>query len=218
VAGLQKNREWSLGHACRLFLFHVVTLGVLFHFLPSQKNLATDRAPDLGNIRFGCHYNFYADMIFNEFKSRRLYTINSRNCKMLPLGRVIFTKAEKDFLSRNEACRVATCHDEIPHVAPVSYVFEDGVFFFATDPETRKLENIRQNGRVALVVDVYSSVGNKAVCVQGTAAIIERGSEFARLYKIFHSRFEWVRSDPWNEGEAPVVKVTPANKVSWGLR
>ena len=89
----------------------MVTLGVLFHFLQSQKNLATDRAPDLGNIRFGCYYNFYAGMIFNEFKSRRLYTINSRNRKMLPLGRVTFTKAERDFLSRNEACRVATCHN-----------------------------------------------------------------------------------------------------------
>lgn len=131
---------------------------------------------------------------------------------------VSFTRAEKDFLTKNEACRVATCHDDIPHVVPVSCVFEDGLFYFATDLETRKLENLKRNGRVALAVDVYSSVGNKAVCVQGTAEIIERGSDFDRLYKMFHARFEWVRRDPWKPGEAPFVRVTPASKVSWGLK
>lgn len=134
------------------------------------------------------------------------------------LGKVTFTKAEKEFLNSNEACRIATCHDNIPHIVPVSYVFEDGVFIFATDYETKKYENISKNNRIALAVDVYSSVGNKAVCVQGTAELVERGSEFARLYKIFYKRFEWVRSDPWKEGEAPFVKVTPISKVSWGLK
>lgn len=129
-----------------------------------------------------------------------------------------FTKAEKDFLGKNEACRVATCHDDIPHITPVSYYFEDGVFYFATDYETKKLDNIRNNNRIALAVDVYSSVGNKAVCIQGTAELIERGSEFSRLYKTFSQRFEWVRQDPWKEGEAPFVKVTPTGKVSWGVK
>lgn len=130
---------------------------------------------------------------------------------------VTFTRAEKQFLLANEACRVATCHDNMPHVVPVSYVFEDGAFYFATDLETRKLENMKKNKRVALVVDEYSSVGNRAVCVQGTAEIIEGGKEFARLYKIFHEKFAWVRREPWKEGEAPFVKVVPKNKASWGL-
>lgn len=128
-----------------------------------------------------------------------------------------FTPSEVDFLTQNEACRVATCHDNIPHVTPVSYVFEDGVFYFATDLETRKLENIKANGRVALVVDIYSSKGNRAVCVQGKAELIERGNEFARLYKVFEGRFAWVRDEPWEEGEAPFVKVIPTYKISWGM-
>lgn len=130
---------------------------------------------------------------------------------------VRFSKAEVDFLVQNEACRVATSHDDIPHVVPVSYVFEDGAFYFAADLETRKLENIKANNRVALTVDVYNSKGNRAVCVQGKADLIEGGSEFARLYKIFEKKFAWVRADPWKEGEAPFVRVTPTNKVSWGM-
>ena len=133
------------------------------------------------------------------------------------MAKVTFTQAEIDFLIKNEACRIATCHEGAPHVVPVSYIFDDGAFFIATDYKTRKYENIKRNKTAALVVDIYSSVGNSAVCVQGTAEIIEKGQGFARLYKMFHDRFEWVRSDPWNEGEAPFLKVTPTNKVSWGL-
>jgi nitroimidazol reductase NimA-like FMN-containing flavoprotein (pyridoxamine 5'-phosphate oxidase superfamily) len=149
-----------------------------------------------------------------HLRSRHINTIYPQ---FLSLDKVTFSQAERDFLDRNEACRIATCHDGIPHVVPVSYIFEHGSFFIATDYETRKYQNIKDNKTAALVVDIYSSVGNSAVCVQGTAEIIERGQEFARLYKIFHDRFEWVRHDAWKEGEAPFVKVTPTNKVSWGL-
>ena len=134
------------------------------------------------------------------------------------MAKVTFSKAESDFLDNNEACRIATCHGHVPHVVPVSYIFEDDAFYIATDYETKKYENIRNNNRVALSVDVYSPVNNKAICVQGTAEIIEKGEEFARIYKIFSDRFEWVRRDAWEEGEAPFVKITPTNKVSWGLQ
>ena len=133
------------------------------------------------------------------------------------MAKVTFSKAERHFLEKNEACRIATCHDAVPHVVPVSYVFEGGTFYIATDYGTKKYENIKHNNKVALVVDVYSSVDNKAICVQGRAEIIETGQEFARLYKMFYDRFEWVRRDAWEEGEAPFVKVSPTNKVSWGV-
>ena len=133
------------------------------------------------------------------------------------MGKVTFSKSEREFLTCNEACRIATCHDNIPHVAPVSYVFEGDTFYIATDYETKKYENVRENNRVALVVDIYSSVGNRAVSVQGRAEIVERGAEFARLYKIFYERFEWVKKDPWEEGEAPFLRIKATHKTSWGL-
>ena len=131
---------------------------------------------------------------------------------------IAFDAKEREFLNHNECCRVATCHNNIPHVVPVSYLFEDNIFYFATDFETKKYQNLMRNDHIALVVDVYSSTGNKAVCIQGKTTIIDKGGEFARLYKIFHKRFEWVRRDPWKEGEAPFIKVMPINKISWGLK
>ena len=41
--------------------------------------------------------------------------------------------------------------------------------------------------------------------------------EFKKLYQKFDKKFEWVRNDPWKEGEAPFIKVKPFSKISWGL-
>jgi uncharacterized protein len=131
---------------------------------------------------------------------------------------VKFTKSEVSFLLENVVCRVATSHNDIPHIVPVNYIYENNFIYFATDYGTKKYQNLHKNNRIAVVVDVYnSSLNNKALVIQGTVELIERGDEFKRMYKIFEKKFEWVRNDPWKEGEAPFVKVQPAKKVSWAL-
>src|SRR5918911_144050 len=126
-----------------------------------------------------------------------------------------YTRNEEKFLLENEACRMATSHNDIPHVAPVTYVYKDGFFFIATDYNTRKYNNIKANRKIALSVDVYnSSVENKAIIIQGNVDIIKRGQEFKDLYQIFNDKFEWVRKDPWKEGEAPFLKIKPFKKVT----
>jgi nitroimidazol reductase NimA-like FMN-containing flavoprotein (pyridoxamine 5'-phosphate oxidase superfamily) len=130
----------------------------------------------------------------------------------------IFNKKERKFLLENEVCRVSTSHNEVPHVTPVAYIYEKDLLFFATDYETRKYKNLKVNNRIAASIDIYSSsIENKAVLVQGTADIIEKGREFRNLYQKFYKKFEWVRKDPWKEGEAPFIKIKTSNKISWGL-
>lgn len=130
----------------------------------------------------------------------------------------IFSKKERKFLLENEVCRVSTSHNEVPHVTPVAYIYEKNFLFFATDYETRKYKNLKVNNRIAASIDIYnSSIENKAVLVQGTADIIEKGREFKNLYQKFYKKFEWVRKDPWKEGEAPFIKIKTFNKISWGL-
>jgi len=130
---------------------------------------------------------------------------------------VEFTRKEVSFLLENAVCRVATSHNDIPHIVPVNYIYENNYLYFATDYATRKYHNLQKNKRIAVTIDVYnSSVDNRAVVIQGLSELIERGEEFKRLYKIFE-KFEWVRNNPWGEGEAQFIKVQPSNKVSWGL-
>ena len=129
-----------------------------------------------------------------------------------------FSDKEIQFLLNNEVCRVATVSPgNIPHVVPVSYIFIDNSVFFATDYNTRKYKNLKKSKNLALVIDIYESTHNRAVAIQGTGEFIERGEDFKKMYDIFYRKFEWVRQEPWKEGEAPFVAVKPFRKISWGL-
>ncbi len=128
-----------------------------------------------------------------------------------------FTNNESEFLKSMEECRVATSHDNISHVKPVSYIFDNDLFLIATDYETRMYKNIHNNPHTALTIDIYKHGNHKAVLVQGNASIIENGDDFGIIYKKFHEKFEWVRDKPWDENEAPFIRITPTHKTSWGL-
>ncbi len=130
---------------------------------------------------------------------------------------VTFSHKEEEFLRKMEECRIATSHDNIPHVKPVSYLFEEGAILIGTDYETRMYKNLLKNPKAAVSIDIYKDKAHKAVCIQGEVSIIENGDEFLRIYKKFHERFEWVRNQPWKENEAPFIKIKPVTKACWGL-
>ena len=129
---------------------------------------------------------------------------------------LVFTKNEMGFLEQNELCRLATSSKtgEL-HIVPVSYVFHDGLVYVVTDYGTRKLRNLRENSNGAVLIDANAT--RKAVLVSGRVQLIEKGEEYRRIYKLFHSKLAWVRRAPWKEGEAPFVKIAPTFKTSWGL-
>ena len=128
-----------------------------------------------------------------------------------------FTIKESQFLKENEACRIATSQNNVPHIAPVSYYFEDSFFYFATDYDTKKYANLKNNDKIAISVDIYLPRKHKAVVVQGSTTFIEKGPQFKKLYEIFYKKFAWVRENPWKENEAPFVKIIAQTKISWGL-
>ncbi len=128
-----------------------------------------------------------------------------------------FSGAETKFLSSIEEARLATSNNNMPHVKPVSFIFEDNSFYIATDYKTRAYKNIKENKNAAISVDIYKIDGHKAVLAQGKVDVIESGSEFKKIYAMFFEKFEWVRRDPWAENEAPFLKLVPKTKTSWGL-
>ena len=68
-----------------------------------------------------------------------------------------FSQKELEFLESLEEARIATSHDNIPHVKPVSFVFEDNAIIVATDNNTRAYVNIKSNSQTSIVIDVYKS-------------------------------------------------------------
>jgi len=129
-----------------------------------------------------------------------------------------FSDSEVVFMESMEECRIATSHDDIPHVKPVSYLFYKNAFYVATDYDTRMYKNLQKNPKVALTIDVYKEGGHKAVCIQGSALILESGTEFSTIYEKFYEKFSWVRNDPWGENEAPIIQIVPYHKSSWGIK
>ena len=128
-----------------------------------------------------------------------------------------FTPSEKKYLESMEESRLATVKDKTPHVKPVSYIFFEDAFFVATDYDTVTYRNISKNPKAGLVVDTYLPGKHKAVCCQGDVILLESGKEFLEMYQQFFKKFAWVRNDPWKENEAPILKIVPVTKTSWGL-
>ena len=85
-----------------------------------------------------------------------------------------FNQNEIDFLESLEEARIATSHNHIPHVKPVSFVFYDKSILVATDYNTRTHSNIKLNPNTAIVIDVYKSGNHKAICIQGKTEIVEK--------------------------------------------
>lgn len=124
-------------------------------------------------------------------------------------------------IARERVCRVATAGDEgTAHVVPVCHVLAGGKIYFGSGKDARKVQNLRENPRIALTVDLYSEEWSqlRGVTVQGTATIIERGPRFkqarARLYDKFP---QYPEEDALAPSDSVIVEVTPAHVFSWGL-
>ena len=131
-------------------------------------------------------------------------------------SQVRLSPKEVKFLKQNEMCRFASASKSgEPHVVPVSYLWDDNFAYIVTDYGTRKLRNLRENPQAAILVDTART--QKLLLISGPVELIEKGEDYRRLYKLFHSKLDWVKRDPWKEGEAPFVKLTPTFKSGWGL-
>lgn len=95
------------------------------------------------------------------------------------------------------------------------YAVNQEKIIIATDYGTIKLRNLGENPVASLVVDDYDP--NRGVIIRGSCKIIERGSEYLELLQILLKRFEYYRANPWSEGEAPILEITPNKVKSWGL-
>lgn len=132
----------------------------------------------------------------------------------MSLPMAALTANQLKFLKAHELCRLATASkDARPHVVPVIYALDGENIVIAVDYGTKKLGNLRENRKVALVVDDYRP--NHAVMVEGDCEILERGKEYLRLLQVLFDRFDYYRKNPWGEGESPILRIRPVKAVSW---
>lgn len=130
-------------------------------------------------------------------------------------------KSLADLIHGERVCRVATAGRRgMPHLVPVCQVVQDGKVYFASGDDGRKVENLKENPRVALTVDLYSDAwaNLKGVMVQGRAKLIERGPRFRKIRALLYKKYpQYPREAALDESDSVIVEVTPSRVFSWGL-
>ena len=102
----------------------------------------------------------------------------------------ILTDDQRRFLETQRAGRFATCDATgQPHVLPVCYGVDGDTAYFSIDRKPKRgdpfslkrLRNIRDNPRVALVVDHYEEDWQRLawVMLQGSAQVMTEGTAYA---------------------------------------
>jgi nitroimidazol reductase NimA-like FMN-containing flavoprotein (pyridoxamine 5'-phosphate oxidase superfamily) len=107
-----------------------------------------------------------------------------------------------------------------PHVVPVSPVLDLDRVVLATEYETVKVRNIRENPRVSLAVDEYHEDWDllRAVVVFGPAQIIESGFEWERIKNLLEEKFpQYPEQSPIEEGTTVMLDVRIDRIVTWGF-
>jgi nitroimidazol reductase NimA-like FMN-containing flavoprotein (pyridoxamine 5'-phosphate oxidase superfamily) len=117
--------------------------------------------------------------------------------------------------------RVATVDKKgMPHDVPVCHILEGNHIYFATEKKSKKVKNLIENNKVALVCDEYSEIWSylKGVLIQGEARIIPTGVEFRKLRKLLYQKYpQYEKEATIEEGDTVIIEVTPQKVVSWGL-
>ena len=140
---------------------------------------------------------------------------------------LIFTEQQRAFLNTQRVGRLASAsRDGAPHVIPVCYACDGAALYIALDakpkrvaPERlRRIRNILENPRVALVIDRYSDDWSELayLLIQGTAALVRPGdAEHSRAVALLRERYVQYLAMPIEQ--QPVIAIRPAKVVAWGL-
>lgn len=138
----------------------------------------------------------------------------------------MFTTAERRYLETARVGRLATADaDGRPHAVPVCFALVEDDLMSAIDEkpqsedssELRRSRDVRENPRVALVVDHYVEDWSRLgwLQVRGTATHLGpdesgHGSAVAALREKYDQYADHALD------ERPVVRISPGSAVSWG--
>ena len=94
--------------------------------------------------------------------------------------------------------------DGRPHLVPLCFVLEDDVLYSAVDEKPKRtkrlkrLDNIRDNPEVAVLVDHYEEDWTRLwwVRLDGTASVLDSGSEREHALGLLREKYEQYRAEP----------------------
>jgi general stress protein 26 len=120
-----------------------------------------------------------------------------------------------DYMSKHNICSLATVRgDGFPQVNTVEYVNDNLTLYFAADPNSQKVKNIRENSKVSLTIDEDYADWSKiqGISLGGNAKIISDEKMIEKVGGLYIGKFPFVADFP--ETELLWIEVTPT-VISW---
>jgi nitroimidazol reductase NimA-like FMN-containing flavoprotein (pyridoxamine 5'-phosphate oxidase superfamily) len=129
--------------------------------------------------------------------------------------------AETEFVAAARVGHLATTRrDGTPHVVPISPVLDLDRLVFATEIDTVKVRNIRDNPFVAICFDQYDEDWTllKQVLLYGAPYFIETGMEFERDRNLLYEKYpQYETSSPIEEATSLIVEIEIERASTWGF-
>src|SRR3972149_5590037 len=120
-------------------------------------------------------------------------------------------KIERDFISLQRVLRIATVDKNgTPHNVPLCHIIDGDRIYAATEKGSKKVKNLIESGKAALVCDEYSEIWSylKGVSIQGKARVISQGPEFRKARKLLYQKYTlYEREFPIEEGKTVIVEI-----------
>ena len=115
--------------------------------------------------------------------------------------------------------------DGVPHVIPVCFTTDGRFIYSVLDQKPkrtslnrlRRVRNIQANPQVTLLIDHYEEDWNRLwyMMVAGRAELLLEGDERVSAITILREKYHQYRE--MDIGLNPVIKISPAKVVSWGV-
>ncbi len=139
------------------------------------------------------------------------------------------TDAERDFARSHRIAHLATADAAaVPHVVPICYAVIGEAFYFIVDDKPKRnrtrlkrLRNIAENPRVALVIDHYDDedwTGLAYLLVHGQAAAVEDAREYAAALDALRQRYPQYRSMRLAMATHALIRIRPERRHMWRAR
>jgi PPOX class probable F420-dependent enzyme len=137
--------------------------------------------------------------------------------------------AVREFIESPRIAHLATVSGAgEPHNIPLCYWFDGARFYFVIDEKPKRnrgtaikrMKNIAENPRVALVIDHYEEDWNRLayVLVHGIARIVEDDAEYAHAIQHLRHKYAQYHAMLLTQENNPAVRIDPERVHAWGER
>jgi PPOX class probable F420-dependent enzyme len=135
----------------------------------------------------------------------------------------------REFLRVARLAHLATAdRSGAPHNVPVCFFFDDARFYFVIDEKPKaqrgtalkRMRNIAENPRVAVVVDHYEEDWQQLgyVLVAGTAHIVDDREEYLAALRGLREKYTQYRDMALSRDQNPIVRIEAERAHAWGAR